>query len=192
MRQFLLVGRTGVGKSSFINSAFGRYVAEISEYEACTKVVEYYAYNTDIGNIRLIDTPGLAEDDESCDINYLSLIKAKVDLDSVYATIYVSRLDETRFRPDEKRTLRLLTEYLGASIWRNTILVLTFSASVSSDQRNNAVSIRATYIEGFLKFLTKNSAINHRFQRFSSCWLIDNVVPDWTSDGVSFSCLFNQ
>jgi predicted GTPase len=34
MRQFLIVGRTGVGKSSFINSTFGAYIAKTSDFEA--------------------------------------------------------------------------------------------------------------------------------------------------------------
>ncbi|MEW6492750.1 MAG: GTPase [Cyanobacteriota bacterium] len=49
MRKFLLVGRTGVGKSSFVNATFGEYIAETSEFEACTKFVEHHAYNTPLG-----------------------------------------------------------------------------------------------------------------------------------------------
>jgi predicted GTPase len=102
MRKFLLVGRTGVGKSSFINAAFGSYIAETSEYEACTKIVEHYAYKTPLGDVSLIDTPGLAEDDEACDEAYLSLVRAKVNLAQIYATIYVSRLERNSFSSRRK------------------------------------------------------------------------------------------
>ena len=184
MRKFLLVGRTGVGKSSFINAAFGSYIAETSEYEACTKIVEHYAYKTPLGDVSLIDTPGLAEDDEACDEAYLSLVRAKVNLAQIYATIYVSRLNETRFRPDEKRTLRLLTNRLGASIWNRSILVLTFAASVPNDQREIFAEKRSQQIFEFIQNITKEQDIDKIFQGFEQTWLVDNIIDNWTSDGL--------
>ncbi|MFN6497830.1 MAG: GTPase [Nostoc sp. DedQUE01] len=185
MRKFLLFGRTGVGKSSFVNTTFSDYIADTSEFEACTKFVEHYAYDSPLGNVCLIDTPGLAEDDEACDEAYLSLVRSKVDLDQIYATIYVTRLDETRFRPNEKRTLRLLTSRLGASIWNRSILVLTFAASVPVGQREEAISRRITHIEEFLQTLTVENKLVPQFRKFYDYWLVDNIVSDWTSDGVS-------
>ena len=184
MRKFLLVGRTGVGKSSFINAAFGSYIAETSEYEACTKIVEHYAYKTPLGDVSLIDTPGLAEDDEACDEAYLSLVRAKVNLAQIYATIYVSRLNETRFRPDEKRTLRLLTNRLGASIWNRSILVLTFAASIPNHQLEVVAEKRSQQIFEFIQNLTKEQDIDKIFQGFEQTWLVDNIVENWTSDGL--------
>ncbi|PSB06643.1 hypothetical protein C7B69_24090 [filamentous cyanobacterium Phorm 46] len=184
MRKFLLVGRTGVGKSSFINAAFGSYIAETSEYEACTKIVEHYAYKTPLGDVSLIDTPGLAEDDEACDEAYLSLVRAKVNLAQIYATIYVSRLNETRFRPDEKRTLRLLTNRLGASIWNRSILVLTFAASIPNHQLEIVAEKRSQQIFEFIQNLTKEQDIDKIFQGFEQTWLVDNIVDNWTSDGL--------
>ncbi|MEG4859740.1 50S ribosome-binding GTPase [Microcoleus sp. K1-B6] len=184
MRKFLLVGRTGVGKSSFINAAFGSYIAETSEYEACTKIVEHYAYKTPLGDVSLIDTPGLAEDDEACDEAYLSLVRAKVNLAQIYATIYVSRLNETRFRPDEKRTLRLLTNRLGASIWNRSILVLTFAASIPNHQLEIVAEKRSQQIFELIQNLTKEQDVDKIFQGFEQTWLVDNIVENWTSDGL--------
>jgi len=192
MRKFLLVGRTGVGKSSFINAAFGSYIAETSEYEACTKIVEHYAYKTPLGDVSLIDTPGLAEDDEACDEVYLSLVRAKVNLAQIYATIYVSRLDETRFRPDEKRTLRLLTNRLGASIWNRSILVLTFAASIPNHQLEIVAEKRSQQIFEFIQNLTKEQDIDKKFQGFEQTWLIDNIVENWTSDGLPILSLLTD
>jgi predicted GTPase len=192
MRKFLLVGRTGVGKSSFINAAFGSYIAETSEYEACTKIVEHYAYKTPLGDVSLIDTPGLAEDDEACDEAYLSLVRAKVNLAQVYATIYVSKLDETRFRPDEKRTLRLLTNRLGASIWNRSILVLTFAASIPNHQLEIVAEKRSQQIFEFIQNLTKEQDIDKIFQGFEQTWLVDNIVENWTSDGLPILSLLTD
>jgi predicted GTPase len=192
MRKFLLVGRTGVGKSSFINAAFGSYIAETSEYEACTKIVEHYAYKTPLGDVSLIDTPGLAEDDEACDEAYLSLVRAKVNLAQIYATIYVSRLDETRFRPDEKRTLRLLTNRLGASLWNRSILVLTFAASIPNHQLEIVAEKRSQQIFEFIQNLTKEQDIDKIFQGFEQTWLVDNIVENWTSDGLPILSLLTD
>jgi predicted GTPase len=192
MRKFLLVGRTGVGKSSFINAAFGSYIAETSEYEACTKIVEHYAYKTPLGDVSLIDTPGLAEDDEACDEAYLSLVRAKVNLAQIYATIYVSRLNETRFRPDEKRTLRLLTNRLGASIWNRSILVLTFAASIPNHQLEILAEKRSQQIFEFIQNLTKEQDIDKKFQGFEQTWLVDNIVENWASDGLPILSLLTD
>lgn len=184
MRKFLLVGRTGVGKSSFINGAFGSYIAKTSEYEACTKIVEHYAYKSPLGDVSLIDTPGLAEDDEACDEAYLSLVRAKVNLAQIYATIYVTRLNETRFSPDEKRTLRLLTNRLGAHIWKRSILVLTFAASVPEHQREIFAEKRSEQIFDFLQIVTKKQDRHKKFKGFEQSWLVDNIVENWTSNGL--------
>jgi predicted GTPase len=187
MRKFLIVGRTGVGKSSFINSTFGVHVAKTSDFEACTKIVEHYARNTSLGDVCLIDTPGLAEEDEACDRAYLSMVKSKVNLHSIHATLYVSRLDETRFRPDEKRTLRLLTEQLGSTIWQRTILVFTFAGSIPYSRVEEATGRRTQQIGEYLATLT-----SYRFSGFQEVWQTDNVVYDWTPDGVSTLSLMTK
>jgi predicted GTPase len=187
MRKYLLVGRAGVGKSSFINSVFGKYIAETTEYEACTRVVAHYAHNSPWGDVCLIDTPGLAEDDIDCDNNYLRLISQKVDLDQTFATVYITRLDDTRFRPDEKRTLSRLTEHLGKRIWNRTILILTFAASVPSHRRNEAAKQRGEDIRAYLRELVTAT----RFYDFHSRWLIDNVVEKWTDEGLPVSTIFH-
>ena len=184
MRKFMLVGKTGVGKSSFINSTFGKYIAQISNYESCTKIVEHYAYNTPLGSLCLIDTPGLAEDNRTLDEAYLELIKKNVDLEQLDALVYVTRLDETRFRADEKQTLRLLTNRLGSFIWNRSGLVLTFAASIPEKQRKEATQNRVAQIEAFLQEITSENNLNTPFKSFEFKIRVDNVVCGWTKQGV--------
>jgi hypothetical protein len=134
----------------------------------------------------------LAEGEQEQDKAYLDLIREQVKLNEIYATLYVSRLDETRFYPDEKRTLRLLTAQLGVRVWMRTILVLTFAASLPSFRREKATQQRRSQIEEFLKSLIEDSSaaliysgLSPPFGGFQSCWLVDNVVTNWTSKGVS-------
>ena len=185
MRKFLIVGRTGVGKSSFVNSVFGKSITETSRYEACTKIIQYHAYSSSLGDICLIDTPGLAEDDIECDQKYLNLIKANIDLAEIDTLIYVSRLDETRFRPEEKRTIRLLTEQLGAFIWNKAWLLFTFAASVSNDNRQVATIKRKEQIEEFVRAITLECKLNPPFQGFQVKLRIDNTSKNWSSNATA-------
>ncbi len=180
MRNFLIVGRTGVGKSSFINSVVGKSIAETSKYEACTKIIRHYDNISHLGDICLIDTPGLAEDDIECDKQYLDLIINSVDLNTIDTLIYVSRLDETRFRPEEKRTIILLTEKLGAFIWNKTWLVFTFAASVSNENRDIVSDIRRLQIEEFVKAITLKYDLNPPFKGFKLKLRVDNKSNNWS------------
>lgn len=178
MRQFLLVGQTGVGKSSFINSAFGIQVAETSDFEACTKVVQHYAYGTSLGDVCLIDTPGLAEGSATLDRKYLRMIRRNKHTKNCI-TLYVSPLNETRFRPSEKNTLLLLTEELGPSIWSRAWLLFTFAASVLPDRRDIACETRLKHISEYIHDIASTS-----FLGFENIFLIDNMVSDWTNCGM--------
>lgn len=62
--RFLLVGRTGVGKSSLINAMCGAYVAEVSDVRVGTKDIEPYACRD--GErilLEIMDSRGIGESD---------------------------------------------------------------------------------------------------------------------------------
>ena len=61
---FLLVGRTGVGKSSTVNSLMGEKIAQVGDYEATTMAVKAYDRKINDVNFTVFDTPGLCDDFE--------------------------------------------------------------------------------------------------------------------------------
>lgn len=182
--RYLVVGRTGNGKSSLINSAFGRYVARTHEFEACTTIVEHHALGTPLGDIVLIDTPGFAEGDHDDDAQRARTIAEHVSLDDVFAVLYVTRLGETRVRADELRPFRALSRYFGEALWDKAWLILTFAAEVAASRRDECASIRRRLLnEAVVDSLGDRSSLVD-FVDFGRCWLIDNVVDDWCEDGV--------
>ncbi|MCM3087038.1 50S ribosome-binding GTPase [Bhargavaea ginsengi] len=60
--RFVLVGRTGVGKSSLINAMSGKYLAEVSDVEIGTKEARRFTYESE-GQVyfEVIDTRGIGE-----------------------------------------------------------------------------------------------------------------------------------
>lgn len=60
--RILLIGRTGVGKSSFINALCGAYVAKVNNTVSCTKDVQsYQCKEQDRVLLEILDSRGIAE-----------------------------------------------------------------------------------------------------------------------------------
>jgi small GTP-binding protein len=121
----LLVGRTGVGKSSTVNELLGVDVAEVGHHESTTASVR--AYHGTIGStpVSIVDTPGFCDDrpDKGNDARYIAEVARYVG--EVDLMLFATTLDDTRVRADEIRALELLTEQFGAAIWAVAVVVMT-------------------------------------------------------------------
>ena len=136
----LITGKTGVGKSSLVNALVGRRVGEEKHGIAHSTVT---SYDIDIKGvkIRVWDTPGLQDDDDDDeedeeeedgkgnDEKYLAEMQSKIK-EQLDLVIFCLKMDDTRFRRDDKETFKTLTDCFGKELWKNAVIALTFADKV--------------------------------------------------------------
>jgi len=187
MKNFLILGKTGVGKSSFINSVFGYAIAETASDEACTKIVSHFALTLDYGEICLIDTPGLAEEGPELDMHYLNMVKNSIKAKEIFMSVFVTPLHDTRFRPSEKFAIKSITEILGRNIWDSSWLVFTFAGLVEKERLNDVCVSKIQHFNTYL-----NEVLGSGFSGFKKIILIDNKINNWTDNGRPIQEFFNE
>jgi predicted GTPase len=173
----LLVGRTGTGKSSTINSLLGREVAAVGGIVPVTDKIQYFDCAINDAVIRLYDTPGLCDSaDMSNDDAYIAAIKEV--LPSIHLVFFVTPLNETRVSRDERIALRSLSAAIGKHLWENMIVVFTCACSSlpSNSEYSEFVTER---VNAFKSYVTELST--ERISRDLPFLPVDNterVCPD--------------
>lgn len=156
---FLLVGRTGVGKSSTINTLMGCEVASTSDFEPETMEVKHY--EAEINNIQftVIDTPGLCDSlSEEFDHVYLEMMRSEAkQIDLMW---FVTPLNESRVRRDELDGLRLITEAFGKDIWQHAIIVFTCADLVNESKYQETFERRTELIHKAIASQVKSDVLD--------------------------------
>ena len=173
---FLLIGRSGVGKSSTVNSLMGKTVAEINRWEPATTSIKSFENQFHGVKFFVFDTPGLCDEDDASQKDNERLNSMKAEIPEVDCMLFVTPLNDTRVRSDELRGIKLITEVFGKKIWENAVVVFTFACS-EPNEYTDAVSRRSQAIRKAIASYAGEEAVVH-----IPCIPIDNKAGQ-TPDG---------
>jgi len=133
--RILLLGATGAGKSSTVNSFFGREIVRTSAEKSCTEFPEEHPIPPsppmDKFATTIIDTPGL-KDDKGRDDQFLQRIKSFIEHKEIHSVWFVHDVQKTRFDLSDQALIDKLTTVLGGNIWNHAVIVLTRANGVDA------------------------------------------------------------
>jgi len=158
---FLLIGRTGVGKSSTVNALMGREVAKTNPSDPETMEITIYEAESFGIKFDVIDTPGLCDelDEVGNDEMYINRMITEIKgFDSMW---FVAFLGETRVTADEKKAIRLISEAFSPAVWERSVIIFTNSRNVPADEYSEKLETRTRKIrEAIEKYTDKEIADN--------------------------------
>ncbi|KAH7925958.1 P-loop containing nucleoside triphosphate hydrolase protein [Leucogyrophana mollusca] len=127
-----ILGRTGVGKSSFVNIAVGREAARVGhDLESCTAMLQHIIIpcpGEPTRRIVFVDTPGF-DDTNIDDAEILRrigvwLAQSYHDRTKVTGVIYLHDISQARV-PTSRKTLQMLHKLCGDAAMKNVALTTT-------------------------------------------------------------------
>ncbi|MED6174548.1 Translocase of chloroplast [Stylosanthes scabra] len=120
----LVMGKSGVGKSSTVNSIIGERAVTINPFQSEGLRPAMVSRSRTGFTINIIDTPGLIEggyiNDQALEIIKHFLLNKTIDI-----LLYVDRLDTYRVDSLDKLVVRAITDSFGKEIWSRALIVLT-------------------------------------------------------------------
>ena len=120
----IVTGKTGVGKSTLINSLVGKQVTNEGDTLApeTMEVISHIA-NVSGVDVAIWDTPGLQDGTENENKYIDDMVTKCSDYDLV---IYCTSMTESRFGvSDDIKAISVLTKSFGESLWKHAVFVLT-------------------------------------------------------------------
>ena len=124
----VLLGKTGDGKSSFINSITQKDECKIgSDEKACTQKISHVESNKNGKNFYFVDTPGL-DDGKGDEKNIEQLGNLKKSYPRINTFIICIKLNELRFSNSVKYALMKFMEIFPTEkFWEHVLIVRSYS-----------------------------------------------------------------
>ncbi|KZT74206.1 P-loop containing nucleoside triphosphate hydrolase protein [Daedalea quercina L-15889] len=154
----LVMGRTGTGKSSFVNTATGSHLPVGSTLSSQTQSIQLSRpVQIDSKRVILIDTPGLDDTSKSTEevIRMVSTYLARLRKRGItpQGTIYLHRISDNRMGQVALQSLVAFREMCAQEALTDIVIVLNMWEDVSHDMRETrrrALCGRETYFKPLL------------------------------------------
>lgn len=142
----LVLGKTGVGKSTLINAAVNANAA-IGKLEVGTTQVSCYE-NTlnDEHSVAVFDAPGFFDVEGRTPAGVLRELSANVD--DYHAVVYAHPSTDRRLRLEDEQSISFVVLALGAAVARRTVVALTYANELpGGDEAGGDEAAKAEVIE---------------------------------------------
>ena len=145
-----MTGKSSAGKSTLIYGLLGLNEEEINKKQEISSATLSEQKITSHGvSVTVLEWRSLEHDQSDLDGNVIYQIK---NVDFVLFTI---RMDDPRYRPGHKTSMRKLGHHFGADIWKKTIIALTFANRVDFVDRDGKLMRTKEYLDKKLEHWTK-------------------------------------
>lgn len=144
----ILLGITGVGKSSFINCITNTTRCKVgSSAKSCTQTIMQSDMSKDGYNFYFVDTPGL-DDGEGDEENIVQLNSIKSKFPRINAMIICLKMDDLKLSKSLKKSLIQFMETFPCSDFWNHVIILRTHAERSPKFERKKKNIEGKFLEG--------------------------------------------
>lgn len=187
MRNFVLVGENGVGKSSFVNALSGGAPGGAG-FTPGVRCIEQFTCSTPAGDLGFSIIPDF--DQEAYGAQRIQNVSTLFNENQLEGLLYFMRLTSTRLRSEDKWRLSQLRGIWPQLTAKNLWLVLTFAASLDLRDRDLAATHISEWVRQHVEKDCDGLSAGDEHYASAEVILIDHRVVGWDDSCIPVRHLF--